>query len=1644
MTDMKRHLRVSLLAISSIVSCAFNVNAQESNDKVEGISVENSQNVFDGQPHKLTITKTEAAEGVELSYSLLGENGFENAAENPEFIEAGTYNLQVRATKEGLDTLILNGSVTIDKRPVSITAEPNSKHIGNADPSFTYKTDNEVAEYPIEQGVSVQREAGENPGKYRMYITIDDNFSSNYEIQSLIDTVFTIEPHDIDSTQIEVINPTCEDDGSYRMAYSCKLCDYADTSSQTLIPALGHNFSEPNIEVDATCDRNGELVSRCSRCDSAIITYTPKTQHDWGKDSTLTQEPTCEKKGAISISCFGCDSTKTDSIDALGHLFDTEYTVDIQVQCKTRGLKSRHCLRENCTASIDSIWIEELNHDLVDTMLKEPTCTEDGFFRRYCKRCDYIQDSILIEKHGHIYADTFTIDTLPTCIMEGERSKHCIYCDIVSEESKERIEPLGHKWRTDSTHAATCTQTGINFKSCERCLFTTEETIDSLGHDFDTTFTIDTYPTCTTDGVKSRHCKNEGCDVQIDVTTIITEGHQWNDTTISIQPTCTKRGEKTIECVVCHDTKKEVLDSLGHNFDTTFTVDKEPWCKSTGSQSHHCLNEGCDVKIDVTSIAALGHNMVFDTISVKPTCTEEGESIYKCTRCDVKETHKIDTLGHEFADTFTVDKKATCKEEGVESRHCNREGCLTKIDTRKISKTSHLWVDGEVITPATCLQDGLMKFKCQTCGIKHDSIITKLGHDWEKDYTEDEPATCFKIGSKSKHCSRCDARTGTTIIPKLVHLEGAAVRENVVEPTCTERGSYDNVIRCSRCNELLKTEKKNTPALGHDYEESEEYLLTPTCTQQGLSLFTCTRCGNTRTETVDSLGHTPSEEYTIDKEPSCLEPGSKSKHCTRCEYKFDILHIAPLTHKWESDTTLLPTCTQKGIITKTCQRDGCSATENVEIDSLGHDFESKYTVDVEATCEAEGKESRHCSRCEAFKDQRTIPVTEHQPGEPEKEDLIPATCLEPCSYTEVIKCKFCGIELSRSKGVTDPATGHQWVVYKEEVPPTCTEGGRITYECSSCHVKDTRNVEAYGHTYADTFTVDVPVTCLTDGLQSKHCIRCDAHAFEDTIKATGHVAAAAIKEAEKLPNCTEEGFYEMVTHCKACDIVLHRDTTIIDAKGHQWNEVITTKDATCTEKGEIRHTCQICSITETFPVGALGHDFADTFTVDIQPTCIDEGTKSKHCSRCNVKSEITSIAIIDHQWSGNDTTTAPTCTTEGVLTNTCEMCGKKITTPVPVIEHKWSANDTTTHPTCTEIGIITNTCGMCGGKHTSEIEALGHEMSSTVSIDVEATCTTVGYSSRHCNRCDYKDELDTIPAIGHLYDKGTVTKEATGEEEGVKEFVCEHCGDKVTQILKKIVTLAEDENGKLFSVRAEGYCQGDEDFIAYNIKGGEAIDYKLIFSDSAKAQGFTDMDWTAAPDDQKIPVAIPTECVEGKYTADVIFRNQDTVETAPMKMTITVNLSQAFTIAIFRDVISIVNDGVRKFDSYQWYHNDEEIKGATLPYYQEAGGLSGNYYVVVNAGTENESRTCTRNDFYNPLNRVKDVVVSPNPLQDVANVKLYNFKDGEHKLSVVNEFGVVIYEMTFEGNEGSFQTTQLVSGQYVITIDGVSVKVLKQ
>ena len=43
-------------------------------------------------------------------------------------------------------------------------------------------------------------------------------------------------------------------------------------------------------------------------------------------------------------------------------------------------------------------------------------------------------------------------------------------------------------------------------------------------------------------------------------------------------------------------------------------------------------------------------------------------------------------------------------------------------------------------------------------------------------------------------------------------------------------------------------------------------------------------------------------------------------------------------------------------------------------------------------------------------------------------------------------------------------------------------------------------------------------------------------------------------------------------------------------------------------------------------VSALGHDFADEWTVDIEPTTTAPGVKSRHCSRCDEVTDVIEIA----------------------------------------------------------------------------------------------------------------------------------------------------------------------------------------------------------------------------------------------------------------------------------------------------------------------------------------------------------------------------------------------------------------------------------
>lgn len=280
----------------------------------------------------------------------------------------------------------------------------------------------------------------------------------------------------------------------------------------------------------------------------------------------------------------------------------------------------------------------------------------------------------------------------------------------------------------------------------------------------------------------------------------------------------------------------------------------------------------------------------------------------------------LENQDHVWESDFTVDKPATCTEDGEKSIHC------TTCDERKvitvIPKLGHQYSDWKVTNEATCTKTGSRTKECSVC---HDVVtedIPALGHDWEKDFTIDKAASCTEKGEKSIHCTRCDVRDNVTEIPALEHKYGDW---KVTDATCTEAGSRTK--ECSVCHDVVT---EAIPALGHDWESN----------------------------------------YIIDKVATCTEDGTKSIYCKRCSEQKDITKIPALGHNYgEWSITKEATCTDKGIHTKVCMR--CPEEVSEEIPALGHSA-GDWEVEKAPTIFTKGVEVKKCERCDIVLEKRDI------------------------------------------------------------------------------------------------------------------------------------------------------------------------------------------------------------------------------------------------------------------------------------------------------------------------------------------------------------------------------------------------------------------------------------------------------------------------------------------------------------------------------------------------------------------------------------------------------------------------------------------------------------------------------------------------
>ena len=250
------------------------------------------------------------------------------------------------------------------------------------------------------------------------------------------------------------------------------------------------------------------------------------------------------------------------------------------------------------------------------------------------------------------------------------------------------------------------------------------------------------------------------------------------------------------------------------------------------------------------------------------------------------------------------------------------------IKTIAVTVQEHQYGEGTIIQSKNCKQHEIVEYKCSNCGVTKQEEGTEYGdHQWNNNYTIDQEETCTSDGSKSIHCSICNAvdESTVTVIPKKGHSYGDWTVTK--EATCTETGSQEKV--CANCGDVVQ---ETIPAKGHVWNKEYTVDKEATCTEDGRKSIHCSVCDSIDESTITVVpkkGHSYGE-WTVTKEATCLEAGSKEKVCTECGAK-EVEEIpAKGEHTWDSGkVTKKATASAAGVKTYTCTV--CQATKTETI-----------------------------------------------------------------------------------------------------------------------------------------------------------------------------------------------------------------------------------------------------------------------------------------------------------------------------------------------------------------------------------------------------------------------------------------------------------------------------------------------------------------------------------------------------------------------------------------------------------------------------------------------------------------------------------------------------------------------------------------
>lgn len=221
-------------------------------------------------------------------------------------------------------------------------------------------------------------------------------------------------------------------------------------------------------------------------------------------------------------------------------------------------------------------------------------------------------------------------------------------------------------------------------------------------------------------------------------------------------------------------------------------------------------------------------------------------------------------------------------------------------------------------------------------GVHRIVVTDKAGNKTTKYFTVNEdhikrdftqPATCLLPGYKSQQCIIC----GHDFEKQAIEALGHDFKDKIVEATCEENGYIERT--CSRCDfeefqyysvEEGKEDELLYPAKNHSWNDGV-VTKKATCQAEGLKVYTCSACGDIKTETIPAdteNGHSYYKAKIV--KATCTEPGERSRTCRLCGEK-DVIEVLQPTEHIPGDFVLVEdsTCYKVGYKNQVC--DVCGA-----------------------------------------------------------------------------------------------------------------------------------------------------------------------------------------------------------------------------------------------------------------------------------------------------------------------------------------------------------------------------------------------------------------------------------------------------------------------------------------------------------------------------------------------------------------------------------------------------------------------------------------------------------------------------------------------------------------------------------------------